>query len=433
MTEASQFAAAHALHAAGSLADAEAAYRLILAEQPRHAEAQHFLGVLLHQRGDSQEGIALILGALEIDAGDASRFNDLGNILVQTGDLANAATAFQASVQLNAGDANVLNNLASVLHRQQDYAGAEQAYRDALRTDADFAPALNNLAALLAETGREEESSLFSCRAFVLPPLAEKPAKMLGIAYYRLGRIAEAARCYREWLRVEPESALARHYLAACTGEAVPARASDEFLTAVFDDLAGSFDEKLVGKLAYRGPAIVASLLAGTLTANGALDVLDGGCGTGLCGPVLAPYARRLTGVDLSLGMLEKARQRKLYDELVEAELTVYLEGRKRDFDLIAMADTLIYFGDLTALFAAVGQALRPAGAFAFTIEVVAEPAQGEVDYRLSPSGRYGHSARYVAQALAAAGFVRLRCDDVVLRTEFCTPTQGLGLLARIA
>ena len=28
------------------------------------------------------------------------------------------------------------------------------------------------------------------------------------------------------------------------------------------------------------------------------LDVLDAGCGTGLCGPLLAPYARRLVGVD---------------------------------------------------------------------------------------------------------------------------------------
>jgi len=433
VTEGSPFASAHALHAAGALADAEIAYRRILADHPQHAEAQHYLGVLLHQRGDSQGGISLILSALEAEPGSAPRYNDLGNILVQTGDLANAATAFHTSAQLDGDDANVWNNLGSVLHRQQELAAAESAYRNALRCDADFVPALNNLAALLAETGREEESSLFSCRAFVLPPLAGKPAKMLGIAYYRLGRIADAAECYREWLRVEPGNAVARHHLAACTGKEVPARAPDGFLTAVFDDMAESFDEKLVSKLSYRGPNIIADLLAGYLAADGALDVLDGGCGTGLCGPVLAPYARHLTGVDLSPGMLAKARECKLYDDLVEAELTAYLQEREQEFDLIAMADTLIYFGDLTALFAAVGQALRPAGAFAFTVEVTAESARREAaEYDLGPSGRYSHGGRYLAQQLDAAGFILLRSDDVVLRKEFCRPTQGMGVLARI-
>jgi len=430
--ERSPFESAFALHAAGALADAEVAYRRILADCPRHAEAQHYLGVLRHQRGDTAEGIALILSALETEPASASRYNDLGNILVQTGDLANAATAFQTSVQQNGDDANVWNNLGSVLHRQRDYAGAENAYCNALRCLADFAPALNNLAALLTETGREEESSVYACRAFVLPPLAGKPPKMLGIAYYRLGRIAEAAECYREWVRVEPDNAVARHHLAACSGEEVPARASNGFLTTVFDEMAEGFDEKLVAKLSYRGPAIVADLLDVTLAADGALDVLDGGCGTGLCGPVLAPYARRLTGVDLSPGMLAKARERQLYDALVEAELTGYLRAAKQEFDLIVMADTLIYFGELTLLFAAVGQALRPAGVFAFTIEVAAESAQGDVDYCLGPSGRYGHSGRYLAWALAEAGFVLLRSDDVVLRGEFCSPTQGMGVLARL-
>jgi len=421
-----------ALHAQGALADAETAYRRILAVNPRHAEAQHYLGVLLHQSGDTQAGIAAIMSALEVDSGSASRYNDLGNILVQTGDLANAASAFLLAAELNGDDANVWNNLGSVLHRQHDFAGAESAYCNALRCDANFVSALNNLAALLRETGREEASSLFSCRAYILLPPADRLPRMLGIAYYRLGRIADAADCYRAWLRAEPDSAVARHHLAAFTGKDVPARAPDGYLTAVFDDMAESFDEKLVDKLSYRGPEIIAGLLEGTLAANGSLDVLDGGCGTGLCAPVLAAYARSLVGVDLSPGMLAKAKERQVYAELVEAELTACLLDRKDAFDLIVMADTLIYFGDLVPLFAAVGQALRPAGTFAFTVEVVTESAPQQVDYHLSFSARYGHSRRYLAQRLDAAGFALLRSEDVVLRSEFCGPTHGIGVLARV-
>ena len=66
----------------------------------------------------------------------------------------------------------------------------------------------------------------------------------------------------------------------------------------------------------------VAAALGGP---KGTLDVLDAGCGTGWCGPHVRPYARRLTGVDLSPAMIERAEARRVYDELVVAELTEYL------------------------------------------------------------------------------------------------------------
>ncbi|NIR58985.1 MAG: methyltransferase domain-containing protein, partial [Gammaproteobacteria bacterium] len=50
-------------------------------------------------------------------------------------------------------------------------------------------------------------------------------------------------------------------------------------------------------------------------------DILDAGCGTGLCGPLLAPHARTLVGVDLSGGMIAKAEELAVYDELEVAEL----------------------------------------------------------------------------------------------------------------
>ena len=77
------------------------------------------------------------------------------------------------------------------------------------------------------------------------------------------------------------------------------------------------------------------------------LDVLDAGCGTGLCGPLVAPYARRLVGVDLSEGMLVHAKEKNVYHALMKAELTDYLHDNSEAFDLIVSADTLVYFGDL--------------------------------------------------------------------------------------
>ena len=134
----------------------------------------------------------------------------------------------------------------------------------------------------------------------------------------------------------------------------------------MFNQSAANFERRL-NNLEYKVPNLIEATLQRRLAkAEGDLRVLDAGCGTGLCAPFLRSYSCQLTGVDLSAGMLEKARSRKLYDELVEAELTSYLVQQIRAFDLIVFADTLCYFGDLTEIIAATAGALRPNGMLVF-------------------------------------------------------------------
>jgi predicted TPR repeat methyltransferase len=90
----------------------------------------------------------------------------------------------------------------------------------------------------------------------------------------------------------------------------VPDRASDDYVRRTFDHFADAFDENL-RDLGYRAPQLVAEALERHRGAAGdvvKLDVLDAGAGTGLCGPLLRDRAGTLVGVDLSSGMLEKAR-----------------------------------------------------------------------------------------------------------------------------
>jgi predicted TPR repeat methyltransferase len=194
--------------------------------------------------------------------------------------------------------------------------------------------------------------------------------------------------------------------------------------------MAEHFEQKLVVKLGYCGPEIIARLLAACVTAQANLDVLDGGCGTGLCASLLKPYARRLTGVDISPGMLSKAAEKNCYDDLVEMELHAYLSGQTKAWDLIVMADTLIYFGTLGGLFAAVRQALRPGGLFAFTVEAALE---NPGSFQLSPSGRYCHHQLYITKLLNEQGFILLRSEDATLRMELGKPVSGFGILAQVS
>jgi predicted TPR repeat methyltransferase len=158
------------------------------------------------------------------------------------------------------------------------------------------------------------------------------------------------------------------------------------------------------------------------------LDVLDAGCGTGLCGPLIRPHARRLVGVDLSGGMLAQAGLRGGYDELVEAELAAWLRAGSSAWDIVLSADTLIYFGELVPVLSATHAALRPGGWLAFTLEALV----GESDrVELAASGRYRHSRACIERALEAAGFRESVIVGESLRKELGTQVAGWVVLAR--
>ncbi len=177
-------------------------------------------------------------------------------------------------------------------------------------------------------------------------------------------------------------------------------RAPDDYIRSVFDRSAADFDRHLVGDLEYRTPQKMAQFLAPWLAGReGKLRIEDLGCGTGLSGVVLKPYAARMAGVDLSGQMLARARERNLYDALHEAEIAAYLDAKPAGgCDLAAAMDVFVYVGDLEAVFRAVARALAPGGMFAFSVERLEDDGA----FRLARSGRYAHSAAYL-RALASA------------------------------
>jgi predicted TPR repeat methyltransferase len=136
-------------------------------------------------------------------------------------------------------------------------------------------------------------------------------------------------------------------------------------------------------------------------------------------------------GVDLSPGMLEMARPRQVYDDLIAAELTAHLESVPASCDLIASADTLVYFGDLKRVLAAAAGALRPGGLVIFTVEK-ADPDRGEDrGFFLQYHGRFCHTEKYVRETLIAARLSVRELKPAVLRMEAGKPVAGLVVTAR--
>ncbi len=419
-----------AAHARGDLAEAEQGYRRLLSAAPDHPETLHLLGLLLHQRGRSDDAIGLLGRATELRPERADWYNDLGNMLFQRGALEEATAAFLRAIELQRNDASLWNNLGAVLEARAQYDEAGHSYRQAIAIDPHFVAALDNLGRLLSAHGEPNEAAEYLCRAYVEGPVEGKPKKMLGIAYYTLGMIDRAAMTYRRWLAEEPDNPIARHMLAACSGQDVPPRAADAYVEQAFDEFADRFDEQLAG-LSYHVPTLLARTLSDLLPPGRRFAILDAGCGTGLCGPELVPHASRLTGVDLSSRMLALAERRGIYDELVKAELEAYLAKHSGAFDLIVIADALIYFGALEPVLAAAHGSLRAAGWLLFTVE--APPASaGESGYGIKPNGRYGHGEAYLEAALAAGGFAVRSIAPTLIRIELGAQVRGyLAVAAR--
>lgn len=382
---------AMAAHKGGRLKEAEAGYRAILRRRPDDPDALNFLGLLNFHKGDPGAAVELLRRSIEANPGNPHARINLGNILLAAGNAAEAAEQFTRASELAPELATAWYNLGVCLRKLKRDVEAVDCFLKALQREQGLA----------------------------------KAREALGRLLYRMGRFPEAAEVYRDWLQHEPDNPTARHLLAALTGEGVPERGSDEYVAALFDDFASSFDENLA-ELDYRAPEVIAERLRGHVGSQGPLDILDAGCGTGLAAPLLKPVARRLVGVDLSAQMLARARERGLYDELAEGELTAFMASRAGQFDVVVSADTLCYFGALEAALHAAHAALRPEGTLVFSLEAW-DAADAAATYDLQPHGRYRHAAAYVRAALAAAGFQVREMSSTVLRKE-----RGAGVIGHI-
>jgi predicted TPR repeat methyltransferase len=412
----------------GQFDDAHEVYRRVLETAPDHARALHYAGLLAHQQGRNDEGLALIERSLALVPDQADWYSNLGIVLQSDGRLDRAIDSYRRAIAIDPSHANAHNNLGVLLRATGQPVEAEAAYRAAIRLNPEHIDAYTNLGILLNGLKRAEEAAACYCRVITLRPKHREARKLLALAHCTLGEIGKAANILEEWLKEEPENPIARHMLAACTGRDVPDRASNGFIEATFDSFASSFESKLE-RLSYRAPALVAAMLADSgAEPSHRLDVLDAGCGTGLCGPMVAPFARRLIGVDLSEGMLTHAKEKNVYHALKKAELTEYLRDQREAFDLIVSADTLVYFGDLTGVISALAGALRPNGLAVFTLEeAVGDSAV--VDYRLELHGRYSHAQTYIKRLLTLLSLPS-KIIQAELRTEAGAPVPGLVVRA---
>jgi predicted TPR repeat methyltransferase len=372
-------------HKAGRLDEAESGYRSLLATHPDDTEVLNMLGMLCCSRGEHESGLRFLRRAVDGAPRNPRPLLNYGNGLLVHGEL-EAAT---------------------------------QAFEQAVRLSPTWSGAWSNLGLCRIEAGRMEDAAFCLVNALFFDSDNLSLYKVLADVFLRLRRYKSAAETFRDWLDREPENPYARYMLAAAVGDpaATPERAPAAYVEALFNSFASTFDEVLA-ELNYEAPRILADRLRDRLGADARADILDAGCGTGLCGVLLRPMARYLAGVDISSSMIARAREHKLYDALEVSELSTFMRSKPSLFDAVVSADVLVYFGALEEPLACAFTCLRTGGVLLASLERLDDPSGDGPPWRLQQHGRYCHTEAYLQQAFRKAGFKSVSCEQAVLRRE---------------
>jgi predicted TPR repeat methyltransferase len=424
---------------------------------PKHPPLLQNWGLYLHKQNNFVEAVDKFSEGIRLAPNYPPIYSDRGNALTRLRRYDEALSDHNQAIKLSGNFFAFYFNRANTLHAKKEYAAALADYEHAIRLNPHYAEAFNGRGNVYASLKRHEEALAAYDHALSLKSDLAEAWLGRGNVFYELKRYDEARAAYDRSLSIKP--ALENAWLGRIrtklalrnTSEAqqdreqavlagvseeilnfefarygaihTPASVPKTLIEDVFDEYAPNFDSHLVETLNYIVPANLITLIR-RFNENSGLDVLDIGCGTGLMGATIRPAARNLVGVDLSRRMLDKAKDRGIYDELICKDISEFMEEDPRDYDLVTSADVFVYVGDLSKIFKLAGRRLRQNGYFAFSVE--ATDAQ---DYVLSEAGRYKHSKQYLNRLAMDSGFEVCSIEDCIIRSENTQKVPGFLVL----
>jgi predicted TPR repeat methyltransferase len=380
----------------------------------------------LHAEGRRPEAAALY-GELLAGPRRLEALQSLGRISFENGDLEAACYFLGEALQIAPDFVEGLHLRGIALMRLGQNAAALVCLDQAVNLAPHFHEAILNRATLLLEMGQPGDALAGFDRLLSLDPGNAVAWNNRGNALVALGRLEEGAAAYDRALAIDPNLETAgqnRFYalLALRKVDRIPAFAARE----AFDRVAQNYDQTVLRDLAYRGPEHLRALAGRVL---GKLvpprRILDLGCGTGLAGECFkdATGGGRLDGVDISPLMIEEARKRGIYDQLLVADFESFLAAPGPSYGLILCADALVYVGDLAPTFTGVANRLEPGGVFLFTAE-----AKRGGGWELTDANRFRHSASYLQTEAQRAGLSWLDLMECTPRYERGEPVAGFAV-----
>ncbi|MFM8767055.1 MAG: tetratricopeptide repeat protein [Rubrivivax sp.] len=433
------FVLGNAAFESGQLIEAERQFLESLRWLPGRPSTLSNLGATRIALGRHQEALEPLAQALEGAPTDAQVWSKQGFALSCLGRLEEAQASHARALEIDAGRVGDWVQRALSLMGLKRHAEALACLDQALKLRPDDAQLHYRKGQALILLQRPPQALAALQRAVQLDATLHQAWGDLGSLLSESGRHHEALDAWQQALQHGGDQELLRYQMAGeqarlaagLSASETPAHPPRAYVEQLFDDYAEGFDEHLT-RLGYQAPKVLASGLGRLLSARpGELatagrgvfrHALDLGCGTGLCAAPLGPWTLRLTGIDVSAQMLEKAQALQRYDRLLQADLIEHLNTTPDRHDLVVAADVFVYVGALEAVFAGVRRVIEPGGVFCFSVESIGD----DRDYALLSSLRYGHSSRYLHHLAPMHGFELAQLRPGPLRHDEQHAVSGL-------
>jgi predicted TPR repeat methyltransferase len=138
-------------------------------------------------------------------------------------------------------------------------------------------------------------------------------------------------------------------------------------LADLYDVWAATYDTDMQG-IGYIHPAVIAGLAARYITDRNAA-ILDAGVGTGMIGQLLSTLGyHNLHGIDISHGMLDKAKLRRVYVDLRNRTLGEKLDYEDGEIDAVISTGTFTNGHAPASSFDELTRIVKPGGVLIFTV-----------------------------------------------------------------
>jgi tetratricopeptide (TPR) repeat protein len=199
----------------GDLKTAEGLYRRILAQEPRHADALHFLGVIAYQAGRPEEAIRSIAAAIGLNPAKAAYHCNLGLAYQTVRHVEEAANCFEESLRLRPANPVAHNNLGVIRLEQGRPEEAAQCFQQAKRFHANDAEAYCNLGKALRAQGKLDQAIAGLEQAILLRPTYVEARIQLGLVCRDQGDFEQAVQHFQTAIEIAPEHAEAHNNLGA--------------------------------------------------------------------------------------------------------------------------------------------------------------------------------------------------------------------------
>lgn len=412
-------------HRKGRLKRAEGGYRAVLAMDPGRGAVWNALGAVLEGLGRPREALEAYENAVRARDPYPQGYYNIGRLRQASNDTRGAVSAYGKLLEAVPGFAPGWNNLGDLLRQLGEMDQGIRCLKRAISLSPGQPSFWNNLGVALDQAGSPGKAVEALRRALELDPHYKAAIFNLAQIHHRLEDYPRARALYERLLELDPSNAQADFLYKSIQGERSPEAAPVPYIQKVFDDCASSFEDTLVNELCYRTPEALFRALRPHLSSG--MAILDLGCGTGLGSELFRPFAREYIGMDVSSGMLEKARKKGTYHRLIQQDILAPWDVGG-GFDLIYSCDCFVYIGDLSSVSSRAHRHLEAGGLFAFSVE---ELPQGDGPYRLLPTGRYAHSRAYLESLLERHGFSILFARREGIRREGQREVEGLLLGAR--